>query len=242
MTRAAAIIIGDEILSGKVADVNTAPLVAMLRDLGVELWRVSIIGDRLQDICDEVRHCHDRCDWVITSGGIGPTHDDRTMEGVALAFEVPLVRHPEIEGMLRRHMGKRITEEALTMADIPQGSRLLYGDTSSFPIVVKENVYLLPGIPELFLKKLSALANELSGHRKVQASIFLQSNESAVACHMARVEEECSGISIGSYPQLSASDHSLWITVEGTEAGAVASAVDRLLALLPAEQVVRVDR
>jgi molybdenum cofactor synthesis domain-containing protein len=242
MTTAAAIIIGDEILSGKVADVNTEPLVTMLRDLGVELWRVSIIGDRLEDICDEVRLCHDRCDWVITSGGIGPTHDDRTMEGVAMAFDVPLVRHPEIEGMLRQHMGRRVTEEALTMADTPQGSRLLYGDKSSFPIVVMENVYLLPGIPELFLKKLSTLTNELSGRRKVQASLFLQSNESAVACHLARVEEECTGVCIGSYPRLSATDHSLWITVEGSDGAAVESAVEQLLALLPAEQVVRVER
>ena len=243
MTTVAALIIGDEILSGKVADANSALIIELMRDLGVDLRRIVTMGDDEDEIASEVRFCSDRFDAVITSGGVGPTHDDRTVAAVARAFGVGTERSPDLERMIRTWWGDRSNEAALSMADIPAGSTLLYSSDGNMPLVVCRNVYLLPGIPRLFAAKIGALREVLKGEEHAGANLYLNSDESAVAESLSKVDDDFPGVKIGSYPlHESCGDYQVWITVEAHTPDEVGRAVDRLLELLPPDEVVRVDR
>lgn len=243
MTTVAALIIGDEILSGKVRDANTQCIIDLMRDLGVELRRIVTMGDEEDEIATEVRFCSERFDAVITSGGVGPTHDDRTVAAVARAFGVGIERSPELERMIRTWWGDRFTEGALRMADIPEGGSLLYSSDGNMPLVVCRNVYLLPGIPRLFHAKIGALREVLKGEKHASANLYLSSDESAVAHTLSDVDDAFPEVKIGSYPRHEAhQDHQVWITVEAATTEQVGKAVDRLLELLPADEIVRVDR
>jgi molybdenum cofactor synthesis domain-containing protein len=243
MTTAAAIVIGDEILSAKVRDANTPLLIDFMAELGIDLERIVVIGDDCKAIAAEVAKCSQKYDVVITSGGVGPTHDDCTVRAVADAFGVEVVRHPDIEAMIRAYWGERFTESALRMAEMPEGSRLFYGDDGLLPLVVFENVYLFPGVPRLFAAKLPSLRAELSGTPKIVHGVYLNSDESRIAPLVGQVAEECLKVKVGSYPRFGeGKDHRLWISIEGTDANQVAEATDRLLELLKDEEVVRVER
>ncbi len=243
VTTAAALIIGDEILSGKVRDTNTTCIIELMRDLGVDLKRIVTMGDDENEIADEVRFCAERYDAVITSGGVGPTHDDRTVTAVARAFAVSTERNPELERMIRYWWGDRFTEGALRMADVPEGSKLLYSSDGNMPLVVCRNVYLLPGIPRLFAAKIVALRQVLKGKHHAGANLYLSSDESSVASILSDVDDAFPTVKIGSYPRHeSGGDHQVWITVEAATRTDTDAAVDRLLELLPAGEVVRVER
>jgi molybdenum cofactor synthesis domain-containing protein len=243
VTTAAALIIGDEILSGKVRDANTQCIIDLMRDLDVELRRIVTMGDEEEEIAAEVRFCSERFDAVITSGGVGPTHDDRTVAAVARAFGVGIERSPELERMIRTWWGDRFTEGALRMADIPAGGSLLYSSDGNMPLVVCRNVYLLPGIPRLFHAKIGALRAVLKGNKHASANLYLSSDESAVAHTLSEVDDAFPEVKIGSYPRHEAhQDYQVWITVEAPTTDQVSQAVDRLLELLPKDEVVRIDR
>jgi molybdenum cofactor synthesis domain-containing protein len=243
MTTAAAIIIGDEILSGKVRDVNSPLLIDLLAELGVDLERIVVIGDDHAVIAAEVAACSAGYGVVVTSGGVGPTHDDCTVRGVADAFGVGVVRHPDIEAMIRAWWGARFTEAALRMAEVPEGAHLLDGEDSLLPLVVFKNVYLFPGVPRLFAAKLPSLRRVLSGTPKVVYGVYLNSDESRIAPLLAQVAEEQPDVKIGSYPRFGEhTDHRLWISIEAVDGNRVAAATDRLLALLKDEDIVRVER
>lgn len=243
MTTAAALIIGDEILSGKVRDSNTERIIRLMYDLGVDLKRIVTMGDEEEEIAAEVRFCSERFDAVITSGGVGPTHDDRTVAAVARAFSVGIERNPELERMIRTWWGERFTEGALRMANVPEGSTLLYSSDGNMPLVVCRNVYLLPGIPRLFAAKIEALREVLIGEAHASGNLYLSSDESAVAAILSEVDAEFPKVKIGSYPRHeTGSDYQVWVTVDAGTDAEVGAAVDRLLELLPTDQVVRVDR
>jgi len=241
VTTAAVLIIGDEILSGKVRDTNAPLLIELFRDLGVQLERMVYLCDDPDAIAAEVRGCAEAYDAVITSGGIGPTHDDRTIEAVASAFRVGIARDPEVASMIRAYWGDRLNDAALCMADMPEGSRLLYSSDGLLPIAVFRNIYLLPGIPRLFAAKIGALRDELSGEPPEIRHLYLNSDESRVAPLLTRADDEFPAVKIGSYPRLEAKDHRLWITIEAATVDEVEAATNRLLELLPDEDVVRVE-
>jgi molybdopterin-biosynthesis enzyme MoeA-like protein len=127
------------------------------------------------------------------------------------------------------------------MADMPEGSRLLYSSDGLLPIVVFRNIYLLPGIPQLFAAKIGILRDELSGERLEIRNLYLNSDESRVAPLLSRADDEFPAVKIGSYPRLEAKDHRLWITIEAASVDEVEAATKRLLELLPATDVVRVE-
>jgi molybdenum cofactor synthesis domain-containing protein len=242
MTTAAAIIIGDEILSGKVRDANAAPLIDLFAEIGVELQRISYIGDTEDEIVAEVRACAERFDAVITSGGVGPTHDDRTVAAISRAFGVAVERHPDLVKMIQAWWGERLTGAALRMADIPAGSRLVYSNDGLIPLVAFKNVYIFPGIPRLFAAKIIALRGELEGSPKHLANLYLNSDESAIADRLSAVDSACPAVKIGSYPRSEGEDHRVWITFESSDPAAVDGAVDRLLEVLDENEVVRIER
>jgi molybdenum cofactor synthesis domain-containing protein len=242
VTTAAAIIIGDEILSGKVRDLNSAPLIDLFANLGVELQRIAYIGDEEEDIIAEVRQCADRYDVVVTSGGVGPTHDDRTVAAIARAFDVAVERHPDLEKMIHAWWRDRVTDAALRMAEIPAGSRLVFSGDGLLPLVAFRNVYIFPGIPRLFSAKIAALRHELHGTRKHLASIYLMADESTVADRVTAVDAAVPRVKIGSYPRSEGEDHRVWITLESDDPKLLDDAVDRVLEVLDDDEVVRVER
>src|SRR5256885_14278312 len=145
MATAGIILIGDEILSGKVVDENARFLIEELRELGVSLQRVTVIPDLLDEIAATVRDFSERFDHVFTSGGVGPTHDDLTMEGVARALGTSVVQHPELEQLLRGYYGDKLEERNLRMAEVPEGAHFVHGEQPTWPVIAFANVYILPG-------------------------------------------------------------------------------------------------
>src|SRR6201993_2099688 len=155
----ALVVVGNEILSGKVQDSNAYFAARELRKIGVALSRIATIPDDLPLIAAEVAHCSRNFDFVITSGGVGPTHDDLPMEGVARAFNRRLVMNPALERLIRDHSRERSLDAVLRMAEVPEGAVLNDAGDIRFPTVQIENVYVLPGIPQLFETKLRALSS-----------------------------------------------------------------------------------
>jgi molybdenum cofactor synthesis domain-containing protein len=149
MPSAGILIIGNEILSGKVADANSPYFCRELRPLGVDVERIVTIPDEIVTIAREVREMSEAYDVVLTSGGIGPTHDDLTIEGVAAAFELAIEHSESIEARIRRATGGDLNESQRKMAQVPSGSTLLDGGDVWFPLVVVRNVYIFPGVPVL---------------------------------------------------------------------------------------------
>ena len=144
---AAALVIGNELLSGKVEEANVHVLARTLRGLGIELKRVVIILDDVDEIAREVKALAATHDWLFTSGGVGPTHDDVTVEGVAKAFGVAAEENPVLAKMLRDHYKEHCTEGHLRMALVPHGATLESHDDIRWPTIRFQNVWLMPGVP-----------------------------------------------------------------------------------------------
>ena len=163
-TTAALVVVGNEILSGKVADSNSTFLAQQLRELGVALRRIVVIPDEVDVIAATVRELAPAVDVLFTSGGVGPTHDDVTIAGVAAALGRAVVRHPAIEDMIRQYVRGPLNEAHLKMAEVVEGTELESGHLR-FPTFRVENIYVLPGIPEIFREKVVALRDP--GHGDV---------------------------------------------------------------------------
>ena len=151
------VVVGNEILSGKVQDTNAWFAARELRRVGVALKHIGVVPDEFKAIADEVGQCARAHDFVITSGGVGPTHDDITIEAIAQAFGRKLVIHPDLEKLLRAHFVEPL-DPAMKMAEVPEGAVLNDSGDARFPTVQLENVYILPGIPQIFERKLIGAA------------------------------------------------------------------------------------
>jgi molybdenum cofactor synthesis domain-containing protein len=239
-TTAALVVVGNEILSGKVADSNSRFLAQQLRELGVTLRRIVVVPDEVDVIAQVVRELASTVDVLFTSGGVGPTHDDVTIAGVARALDRPVVRHPAIEGMLQRYVRGPLNEAHLKMAEVVEGTEL-EGEQLRFPTFRVENIYVLPGIPEIFREKVLALRERLAGTPFHLRTIYLREMESAIAVHLHRVLAEFPELLLGSYPTLSEPDYRVRVTLESKDAAYVERAMAALLALLPPDAVVRTE-
>ncbi len=197
----AVVVIGDEILTGKFRDENTPWLVERLRGLGIDLVRASVIRDSVEGIADEVRRSLALADWVITTGGVGPTHDDLTMAGIAAALGVELERRAELVDVLTHRMGERLTADALRMADIPKGSDLWWEADVFFPQVVAGRVLVFPGVPPLLRLKFDAIAHRLGGQPMLTRTLRTSAAESAIAATLRSAQDRWPSVAIGSYPR-----------------------------------------
>ncbi len=214
MTTAAAVIIGNEILSAKFPDRNTPWLARRCRLLGVDLVRVVVIPDDVRLIGEEVARCAASADWVFTTGGVGPTHDDMTMAGVAAAFGLELVRHPELEAMLIAGLGEGATAAALRMADVPEGAELWWGGELRFPQVIVSNVCIFPGVPELLQRKFKSVEYRFAGTPLQSRALETTARESEIADVLAEAERTHGEVSIGSYPQFRRKPYTVKVTLD----------------------------
>ena len=179
---------------------------------------------------------------MFTSGGVGPTHDDVTLPAVAKAFGRELVRAELIERLIRDYHGERITEDHLRMADIPEGARLLSTEEVPWPTIAIENVYVFPGVPEIFRMKFPAVRPELeTGRRFFSRAVYTACDEGQVAALLRQIADDHPSLAVGSYPRFRDRDHKLKVTFDGSDPGDIDRGVEQLLAGLSADEVVRVE-
>jgi molybdenum cofactor synthesis domain-containing protein len=235
------IVIGNEILSGKVTDTNAPFLTRELRTLGVDLRRILTIPDELDDIAAAIREFRPKYDFVFTSGGVGPTHDDVTIEGIARGLDVPVVRHPGIETRLREFYKENVNEARLKMSEIPDGAELILDARLGFPTVKFENIYILPGIPELFEQKFESLKERFTSTPFTLRVVYTRDGEGTIAEHLNATLAAFPLLLLGSYPKIGNPEYSVKLTLESKDPAYVGRAFDYLMSLLPKENIVRTE-
>jgi molybdopterin-biosynthesis enzyme MoeA-like protein len=208
---ARAVTIGAEILSGKVHDTNSFELARTLRRLGIELTGIATVPDDLWAIEYAVREARSKAEVVFTSGGIGPTHDDKTIAGVAAALGRKLVPLDSLDPARLFPLANLPSQVHL----VPDGSQLIRLGNSSWPTVVVDGIWLLPGIPELFRHKLSWLGDHLAGPAPfVTRSIFLSADEVEIVADLTEVVSRHPEVEIGSYPASSSARFRTQVTFD----------------------------
>ncbi|MBZ6377445.1 competence/damage-inducible protein A [Pacificimonas flava] len=228
------IVIGDEILSGRTQDANTAYLAKWLNVEGIALAGVEIVPDDMDRIVGAVNRARDAYDYVFTTGGIGPTHDDITVDAVARALDRRVVIHPEAERTLRSYYGNDITEARLRMARVPEGAELMPNPVSGAPgIRIDGRLFLMAGVPKITQGMLAGLQGQLEGGQPVvDRTVGAWTGETAVADVLVAVEREKPGIQIGSYPFWREGKVGSNFVIRGRDQAAVDDAADRLMTAL----------
>lgn len=244
MRTAAALIVGNEVLTGKVKEANVAVLAPMLFEIGISLRRVVVVPDELEVIADEVNAMRRAHDFVFTSGGVGPTHDDITVDAVAHAFSRRVIRSAEVERMVREYHGKKgvpVSEASLRLANVIEGARLLRNAEVWWPTLAIENVYVLPGVPEIFALKLAVLREELArGESFVSRAVYTWCDESSIAELLYQLAAAHPRVLIGSYLKWRGEDYHTKITFDGSDERAVGEAMDAFVAAIAGKDLVRV--
>lgn len=235
------IVIGNEILSGKVGDTNSGFLAEQLRTLGLALRRIAVVPDEVDVIAAEVRAMQPAVDVLFTSGGVGPTHDNVTIAGVAQGMGRAVVRHPALERTLREFFGADLNAARRKLAEVVEGTELEYDGDRSFPTLRVENIYILPGIPEIFRAKVLALRSRLQGDPFHLRVVYTREMESAIAASLERTLAQFPHLQLGSYPKLNDPEYRVRITLESKDREYVERALAALLAMLPPSAVVRTE-
>jgi molybdenum cofactor synthesis domain-containing protein len=235
------IIIGDEILSGKVKDVNSFFLAHELRILGVYVRRISVIPDEIEIIGKEVKEFSGNYDYVFTSGGVGPTHDDVTMYGIAKGFGLKIVIDPEIEKFLSVKYEKQLNKAVLKMAEVPEGAEILLTEGVRFPVVIFKNVFIFPGIPEYLKNKFSLIKERFRSKPFFEKRLFLNVHESEIAGLLDKAVAENQDVSFGSYPIIGYSEYRVIVTIVSKSSVSFDKAVEFLVGRLPEQKLVRIE-
>ena len=240
---AAALIIGNEILTGKVVEQNVPVMAKELFGIGVELRRIIVCPDEISVIARDVRELAAAHDIVVTTGGVGPTHDDVTIKAVAAAFDAKVVRAEAYEAMMRAHYGDRITEMHLRMADVPEGSRLISTPELRWPTIVMRNVYVFPGVPQIFRAKFPVMRQELKGASPFfSRAVYVGLDEPALAPLLDQLASGHPHVSIGSYLYWGDdADYRTKLTIDGRAQDSVAACFEAMIAGIPADKLVRVE-
>jgi len=237
----ALVVIGNEILSGKIPDSNAYFAARELRAAGIALERIAVVPDEIDIIAAEVRGCAARLDFVVTSGGVGPTHDDLTMEGVARAFGRKLIADQELAALINEHSSGRPNPARLKMAEIPEGAILNRSDGIWFPTVQLENVYILPGVPQLFEPKLKMIAQRYRVDPYFMRVIYTSAGESAIAAYLNQCLAQYPELMLGSYPKFDDADYRVKLTLESKDRDYLERAFGHLIGLIPKEAVLRTE-
>ena len=241
MATAGIIVIGNEILSGKVVDTNSHYLCRELRSLGVDVERIVVIPDVVDTIATEVRSQSAAFDYVFTSGGVGPTHDDLTLDGVAQAFGSELVLNESLAARIERAQGAPPNESQLKMARIPSGAMLVDAGDLWFPVVIVKNVHVFPGIPSLLQKKFESVRERFRGVPFRLRRVYLTRRESEIAAVLNGVLADFPGVLMGSYPRTGREEFFVMVTLESRDEAYLQRTLDELLARLPEGSIQKVE-
>ncbi len=241
MSTAGLVVIGNEVLSGKVEEENARFLIRQLRDLGVMLMRVVFIRDDVETIARDVREMSAAFDHVFTSGGVGSTHDDVTLHAIAQAFGVELEDNAVLVGMLEAHYGERMNAAVRRMGRLPQGAELVGLEELRYPLVKVRNVFVFPGVPVFLRSKFEVVKRLIEGTPFILHQIYLNVGEDRIAEPLTEIDRAFPGVEFGSYPRFDDADHQVKLTVEGRDPEQVAAGLKALLGRLDPAWVVRVE-
>jgi len=197
------VVIGDEILSGRTQDKNIAQIALWLNLQGIRLAEVRVVSDTIEAIVEAVNALRSRNDYLFTTGGIGPTHDDITVDAIAEAVGVPVVVHPKARAVLERYYETRggITEARLRMARVPEGADLIENRMSGAPGIRWNNIFIMAGVPHITAMMLDALSGTIEGGNPLLSeTVGCWVPESEVADLLRATEKAHEGCQIGSYP------------------------------------------
>jgi molybdenum cofactor synthesis domain-containing protein len=196
------VVIGNEILSGRTQDANLAYIAKWLNERGVRLMEARVIPDIEATIVTTVNECRAKFDYVFTTGGIGPTHDDITAASIAKAFGVPLVRRDEAVELMRKFYGDaNLSEARLRMAHTPEGAEFIENPISRAPGFRVENVFVMAGVPLIMQGMLESISHIIVGGEPVRScAVWAHTPESIVAKGIAEIQNRYDGVDIGSYP------------------------------------------
>ena len=232
---AALIVIGDEILSGRTHDRNIAQVASWLQVQGIRLMEVRVVPDIVVRIADAVNALRETHDYLFTTGGIGPTHDDITVDAVAEALGLKVVVHPEARRILEEYYATRggLTDARLRMARVPEGADLIPNKMSGAPGISIGNIHLMAGVPHITAQMLDALTGTLEGGAPLLTeTIGCWVAESEVADILREVEKAHAGCSIGSYPFFKDGKVGANFVIRSTDPEALRRCVDSLCAAL----------
>jgi molybdenum cofactor synthesis domain-containing protein len=241
---AAMLVIGDEILSGRTQDANVAHFATVLGELGIQLKEVRVIPDEEDVIVDAVNIVRLKFDYVFTTGGIGPTHDDITADSMAKAFGVGIEHDPRAVAIMEaRHGKEHLNEARLRMARIPIGADLVENPISAAPGFVFENVYVMAGIPMIAESMLETIKHQLVGGKPVLSkSIAAQLAEGQVAAGLTAIQGRFPDVSIGSYPYYIKGQFGVSLVLRSQEVDLLDKAYDEVEALVRECGVEPIDR
>ena len=216
---AAIVIIGNEILSGRTQDVNVSFLTKWLNDFGVRVGEVRIIADKEESIINCIKEIKNNFNYIFTTGGIGPTHDDITSNSIAKAFNVSCGYHKEAYEILERYYKPgEFNEGRKKMAKIPDRATLIYNPSSGAPGFIIENVFCLPGVPFILKSMVEGLKNKIIGGKKVLSkTISVRTVESEIAKPLENIQHKFKNLEIGSYPFLRLGKVGVSIVMRSTE-------------------------
>jgi molybdenum cofactor synthesis domain-containing protein len=229
------------VLSGKTQDTNSYFLCQELRGLGVNVCRISVIPDDIELIGAEVASFARQFDFVFTTGGVGPTHDDVTITGIAHGFGVKVVRHPELERRLRARHGDNLNEARLRMAEVPAGAELLAGGSIYAPIVKLRNVYIFPGIPKVMRDNFFAIKESFREAPFFLKLVYVKEGEGLIAALLNDLLKQFPELLLGSYPVLDNPEYKVKVTLESKDPAYVSAALQRFISSLPQAAIHRIE-
>jgi len=241
---AAILIIGNEILSGRTQDTNTSTLATWLNSIGVKVGEVRVIPDIEKTIIDTINLLRKNYDYVFTTGGIGPTHDDITAESISKAFGLKYEIHQEAFKILEAYYKKgEFNEGRQKMVWMPQNANLILNPTSGAPGFNVENVFCLPGVPSILKSMLGGLKNRIVGGEPILSkTISLRTVESEIAKSLTKVQENNHDVEIGSYPFFQAGKLGVSIVIRSEDQSKIDSCNSQILKLVNEKNIEIVDR
>ena len=228
---AAVLIIGNEILSGRTQDINLNHLALTLGSWGIQVREARVIPDVEATIVEQVNECRQRFDYVFTTGGIGPTHDDITAVCIARAFGVPLLQHPEIAARIQqRPAPDDVMASRLLMARVPEGAELIENPTGGPQGFAMDNVYVMAGIPMVMQGMLSTLEGQLKSGAIVRSrSIRAYLGESQIAGQLGEIQNRYDTLDIGSYPFFRDDRYGTTLVIRGTDPAQIEAAANEVM-------------
>jgi molybdenum cofactor synthesis domain-containing protein len=239
---AALLIIGDEILSGRTQDANLAYLAKWLGVQGIRLKESRVVADEMDAIGEAVTALSRKYDYLFTTGGIGPTHDDITVDAIAAALGLPVIVHPQARDILAEHYGENLTEARLRMARAPEGASLIENPRTKAPGIRIGNIFIMAGVPVITQGMLAALDGQLQGGAPVLSrTIGAWTMESVAAATLIAVEKANPGVQIGSYPFWREGQTGANFVIRSTDPAQLARVADELMAALGAAGITAID-
>ena len=241
---AAIIIIGNEILSGRTKDTNTSTLATWLNSIGIKVFEVRVIPDDEQTIIDNVNTLRKKYDYIFTSGGIGPTHDDITASSISKAFEKKYEIHKEAFKILEAYYKPgEFNEGRQKMVWMPENAELILNPTSGAPGFYVENVFCLPGVPSILKSMIGSLKNKIVGGKPILShTISLRTVESEIASSLTKIQENNKDIEIGSYPFFQAGKLGVSIVLRSEDQSKINNCNSQILDFVKEKNIEVVDR